>query len=285
MTILDTLIANATSDKALLAMLLGQTGAEVLEADNPAFCQAPTVDSNGVWTLAQDTANDGAEFVGVYKLPSAAVESCVQTVTVVAHSNPASPKKPARYLPKDADPVTGWVELASVATLDEKVFNKLEIRSASAFEIAVLVSDCYERCPSPTPELTYWYQAENLTFVPAGSIQYHAPTFSTYQELTSAKIHKVTLPEARCISGIRVRMFGYTAGAGANTGLRIRPVGRDWGQTAQVVSSGGSWREIDVYFGPYGDDGYIISEFEIETMNSDGGNYMLLDRFIIWGEY
>jgi hypothetical protein len=59
-----------------------------------------------------------------YKLPLIALASSIASVSVTSHTSPATGSA-ARYLPPDADPQTGWLDLNSVGDLVGKVFNEI----------------------------------------------------------------------------------------------------------------------------------------------------------------
>lgn len=145
-------------------------------------------------------------------------------------------------------------------------------------------ADCEPPCPMPNGHfLNTLYQCESLTFTPDDGTGYHAPSFRTYRNMDSAKIHLIELGEYRCFDGIRVDIFRYTAGQGATCGCRIRPVGGTWGPTASMASTAGTWGQLDVAFDNFATgEGYSVDRFEIETMNANSSNYMPFDKFQLW---
>ncbi|MEZ4671372.1 MAG: hypothetical protein R3E39_26010 [Anaerolineae bacterium] len=140
---LDALIASANADKTILDTLLGQLQHTTILSAAPALYLPPEQNvTSGVWTFKQLVANEGGEYLGIYKLPASDIESCLTDLTIVSHSNPASPNTAARVLPLNADPETGWVNLSSLNDLTAQPFSQFAIRSASAFEITLKVEEC-----------------------------------------------------------------------------------------------------------------------------------------------
>lgn len=129
---LDAIINNVNTNQDTLRSLLAQLQHTTITSSDDALYQAPILDdSTGIWTLAQTTANVDGEYVGCYKLPVTGIDSYISSITVVSHSNPASPAAPASVTPS----VGSTVDLTAVLDLEGQTFNSFCIRSATPFEI------------------------------------------------------------------------------------------------------------------------------------------------------
>lgn len=157
--ILDTLIASATADKNTLDALIAQLQHTTIASSDDTLYQAPTLDdSTGIWTLAQTTANVNGEYVGCYKLPVTGIDSYISSITVISHSNPASPAAPASVTPS----IGSTVDLTVVLDLEGQSFSSFCIRSATPFEITLRVSAVFcETITMLATSVPFTYMSQN----------------------------------------------------------------------------------------------------------------------------
>lgn len=148
MTLSDTIqsiLTDMTNAKAKLDALAINSQSETIETgdeDTP----APTVDSNNIWTLAQDTADTNGIYKGLYTFALNTACSYLYIQSVTGHTTPANTAfPPARYT-DCADVVH---DLASVNDLDGKQVKAFEILSDTAFSVTLTVSNewCYIETP------------------------------------------------------------------------------------------------------------------------------------------
>src|SRR5689334_13455689 len=95
--IVNNVINNTNANLDVLRGLLQELQSGTIIADTG---DAPVYDEEtGIWTCAQSTANANGEYLGIYRLPLAALCSVLSTLDIIAFTAPQAPNTPARMLP------------------------------------------------------------------------------------------------------------------------------------------------------------------------------------------
>ena len=101
---IQSILTDMTNAKTKLDLLVNQAESESIESgdgDTP----APTVDSNNIWTVTQDTADTNGMYKDIYKLVLETACSYLTIQSVSGHTTPANTSfPPARYT--DCDDVS-----------------------------------------------------------------------------------------------------------------------------------------------------------------------------------
>jgi len=94
-SIIQSVINSMNEDISIINDLINGLQAVTIESDDP-NTPAPTVDSNDVWTLSQDTADTDGVYKGIYTFALNTACSIINISSVTGHSPPASTFPSAR---------------------------------------------------------------------------------------------------------------------------------------------------------------------------------------------
>jgi len=135
-SILQSLIDNSEANQQILDDLIaGRKSVTFESADS--VTPAPTVDSNDVWTLTQDTADANGVYKGSYKLALSTACATVTVVSTTGHTNPTDGSAPARYKACDA---SAFTDLTAIGDLHGQQVVEIEIASQTAFELKLTLA-------------------------------------------------------------------------------------------------------------------------------------------------
>ncbi len=169
-SILQSLIDSSETNQQILDDLITGRQAVSIESDDSGT-PAPTVDSNEVWTITQDTADSNGIYAGVYTFALDTACSVLTISSVTGHTTPANTAFPAARYTDCADVVH---DLTSVMDLSGKAVKRFEIYSDTAFTVELTV------------EATWEYMILNGNPLPTGTvIVYGTPVNDDYIEGTS----------------------------------------------------------------------------------------------------